>query len=106
MATRPETIGTTVRQVISPALRECPPSCGIVTITEVAVSKDCSYATVYISALQSPNDALAYLEEKRDEFQKTLFHALQRFRAPIIRFRVDRVAEKVSRIDQLLDEAT
>ncbi len=104
MNKRPAMTGSEVRKVVAPALREAPAACGIVTITKVEVSPDCAYATVFISALQESELALAYLKEKRDEFQKGLFRALTRFRVPEIRFRIDTAGQRAERLDRLLSE--
>jgi ribosome-binding factor A len=95
-------LASNIRTLIAPAVLTCPPECGIVTITDVEVSKDFSYATVYISALRSPEKALEFLQKKSPELQRTL-SALARKKIPMIRFRIDPRAERGSRLDQLLD---
>lgn len=96
---------SSVRELIAPALRDCPPACGIVAMTTVDVSSDLSYVTVYISALKEPTAALAFLENRRSELQRKL-GMLGTHRTPQLRFRIDRAAEEGDRIDRLLAEHT
>ncbi len=97
-------VGSAVREIIAPVLRECPPQCGITSITSVDVSDDFSYATVYISTLQEPQMALDFLERKTMDLQRQLVK-LDRKKIPRLRFRLDRQGERGSRIDELLKES-
>ncbi len=101
MSNRPLLLATSFRKVVSPILRECPPQCGIVTITDVQVSSDLSYVTVLISALTKPELALEFLNERQHEIQRKI-GALGTHKTPRLRFRIDRTAEEGSRIDKLL----
>ena len=101
MSKRPAMLVSTVRELIAPALRECPRECGITAITQVDVSADLSYVTVYVSALKNPEEALAYLDGRRRELQKSLGRP-QTHKTPQLRFRIDRRGEEGSRIDELL----
>jgi len=94
-------LGSVIREIIAPVLRECPQECGVVTITNVVVSDDFSHATVSVSALQEPESALAFLEGKTRELQRGL-SVLRRKRIPHLRFRLDHTAERGNRIDALL----
>ena len=98
-------IGSVIREVVAPLLRECPHECGIVSLTEVEVSADLSYATCFVSALMVPEQALTFLTSKTKELQPPLAHALQIHRIPKIRFRIDPRTERGSRIDQLLQSS-
>ncbi len=98
-------IGSVVREVVAPLLRECPRACGIVSLTEVEVSADLSYATCFVSALMAPDQALKFLLSKTKELQHRLAQALQIHRIPKIRFRIDPRTERGSRIDQLLQSS-
>ena len=95
-------IGSVVREVVAPLLRECPQACGIVSLTEVEVSTDLSYATCYVSALEVPEQALAFLSSRVKELHSRLGQALNIHRIPKIRFRIDPRTERVSRLDALL----
>jgi len=102
---RPAMIGSVVREVVAPLLRECPQACGIVSLTEVEVSADLSFATCFISALLHPDQALAYLTSRVRELQTALGRTLQIHRVPKIRFRIDSRMERGARIDQLLENS-
>ena len=104
MSKRPKMLASSVREAIAPVLRMCPPECGIVTITEVELSSELSYATVHISALKEPKVALRFLQEQVPSLRKALA-SLDLRRVPEIRFRLDTRSERGSRIDQLLDDA-
>ncbi len=100
---RPAMIGSVVRAVVAPLLRACPRECGMVSLTEVEVSADLSYATCLVSALAVPDQAVAFLTSKRKELQMALGHALQIHRVPLLRFRIDPRSERGARIDRLLE---
>jgi ribosome-binding factor A len=95
-------VASVVRETIAPVLRECPQACGIVTITEVEVSRDFSYATCYVSALENVREAIAFLSSQIPDLQGRLGAALQIHRVPRIRFRIDPRTERGRRIDRLL----
>ena len=94
-------IGSTVRTILGPALRECPQECGIVSMTEVEVSSDLSYVTVYISALNDPDTAWKYLELRAKELRQEL-KSLGLARLPVLRFRLDPRGQQMTRLDELL----
>jgi ribosome-binding factor A len=99
-------LASVIREIVGPAIRECPPECGIVAITRIEVSDDLSYATAYISALQHAQAAVEYLTDKRGELQKRIGKAISVRRVPQLRFRLDKDELKASRIDQLLEEVS
>lgn len=101
MTKRTERLEPSVRKIIAPILRECPAECGIVTITEVDLSPDLSYATIYVSALRKPDTALEFLESRQRELQKQM-GKLQTHKTPKVRFRIDTTAEQGSRMEKLL----
>ena len=101
MSKRSAMLGSVIREIIAPVLRECPPECGVVTITNVVVSEDYSYVTVSVSALNAPASAVGFLEGQTRKLQREL-GVLERKRIPHIRFRLDHASEHGSRIDALL----
>lgn len=103
MPRRPEMLASEIRRLIAPVLRECPPECGIVTITEVDVSPDSSIITVRVSALQNHPLALTFMEERKGELRHALT-ALHMHRLPELRFALDLRSEKGSRIEKILGE--
>ena len=104
MGKRPKMLASVVREVIAPVVRLCPPACKMVSITEVEVSEDFSYATVYISALEEPETALQFLEAKLPELKKQM-GTIYRKRIPELRFRLDQTVDRGGKIDALLNEA-
>lgn len=104
MGKRPKMLASVIREVIAPVLRECPTACGITSISDVEVSEDFSYATVYISALQEEEQALAFLEKRLPQLKKTM-GTLYRKKIPELRFRIDPRTQQGGRIDDLLRQA-
>lgn len=100
---RPAMIASVVRSVVAPFLRECPQACGIVSLTDIEVSDDVNYATCYVSALTVPEQAIAFLQSRIPELKKAMGAALQMYRAPFLRFRIDPRTERGGRIDRLLE---
>jgi ribosome-binding factor A len=90
------------RLLIAPIVRECPPECGVVAITDVKISSDFAYATVLISALQKPEVALKYLESRQRDLQK-LLGRIGTKSTPKLRLRIDRDGERSARLDALLE---
>ena len=97
-------LASVIREVIAPVLRQCPEQCKMVSITEVEVSEDFSYATVYVSSLEHPEDALKFVEDKLPEL-RTALGSLYRKRIPELRFRLDARTEQGQHIDSLLSQA-
>lgn len=104
MPKRSNMLASVIRSAIAPVLRECPAECGIVSISEIDVSSEFSYATVYISALEHPDKALQFLQKRQTALQRSL-SALERKRIPELRFRIDDRGDRGGRIDALLEEA-
>ena len=97
-------IASAIRTIIAPVLRECPPECGMVSITEVEVSREYSHVTVLVSALRSPESALRFLEGQCRRLQREL-GVLHLRKIPMLRFRLDQRVERGDRIDALLRKA-
>lgn len=96
-------LASLIRDSIAPFVRECPPACGVVSITEVMVSDDLRIATVFVSALFDTDAAIAFLEEHRGQLHSSLAR-LQRKHIPELRFVADKRGEKGRRIEALLDD--
>ncbi|TSD00508.1 MAG: hypothetical protein Greene101449_118 [Candidatus Peregrinibacteria bacterium Greene1014_49] len=94
-------LASEIRKLIAPVLRECPPECGIVTITEVEVSPDSSIITVRVSALQNSAAALAFIKKRHRELRHALT-ALHLHHLPELRFEIDFRSEQGSRIEKIL----
>jgi ribosome-binding factor A len=93
-----------VRSCIAPILLTIPKECSIVSLTEVELTADAEYITVYVSALQHPERALQYLRSKQRMLQRSLA-VLGKKHLPLLRFCLDPRTEKGERIDRLLKEA-
>ena len=103
MSKRPKMLASVIREVIAPVLRDCPSECGMVSLTEIEVSSDFSYATVYVSALREQDLAISFLKKRLPVLQRSLGQ-LYRKRIPALRFRMDPRTERGSRIEELLQE--
>ena len=104
MSKRSKMLASVIREVIVPVVQKCPAQCGIVSITEVDVSDDFSFATIYISALHHPENAITFLVRHTKELH-TKIGRLYRKKIPQIRFRLDYRIDRGERIDNLLSEA-
>jgi ribosome-binding factor A len=81
---------------------------GIITITEVKVSKDLSHARVKYSVLGSEADkrtAARFIEDARGFIQKTVAQGLEIRTSPHLDFVYDDSIEKGSEVSKLIDEA-
>jgi len=91
-------------ELISRELRD--PRVGLVTITEVEITPDYAYATVYFSTLgadaavsgKALNEAAGYLHN-------LLFKRLHIHTVPTLRFKHDSSVERGAEMSQLIDEA-
>jgi ribosome-binding factor A len=95
------TLATKIRDILAPVMLTMPQKCTIVTITEVELSSDSQYATVYISALQEPKVAITFLEKNLKKYQHAL-RVLHIKRIPQLRFILDPRTERGSTIENLL----
>lgn len=94
-------LASVIREVIAPVIRDCPPECGIVSITDVTVSPEYSVVTVSISALREPKLALKFLSSRSREL-RGLLGGLRLRKVPELRFTIDRIITQGDRIDELL----
>ena len=100
---RPAMLASVIREILAPVLRECPPECGIVSITDVRVTPEYSIATVSISALREPDRAMAYIEGRAKDL-RSMLGVLHLRKVPELRFVWDERGERGNRIEQLLRE--
>ncbi len=81
------------------------PNVGFVTITDVRVSNDHSYATVYVSFLgkQERNEAgLKALNRARGFIRSELSQRLDIRRTPELKFAIDKAMENGKHIDEII----
>ena len=82
------------------------PRLGMVTLTEVRVSPDLSYATIYYSVLNAdPEVAGAVLRDAADLLRGPLGRALSLRHAPELRFVADDLIENGARLSALINQA-
>lgn len=86
------------------------PRIGMVSINEVKVSKDLSFADVYISSLDAAEQAdqqslIKVLNKAAGFFRSTLAQRHSMRTTPKPRFHYDEVAERAPRLDALISKA-
>ncbi len=106
MANKQERIATIIRknvaEIIQFQIKD--PHLGFVSIPEVRVSKDFSYATVYVSFIKDEDIApsLEVLNKAKGFIRSELASKLDTRRVPEIRFVLDEGYKKEERIAELL----
>lgn len=75
-----------------------------VSVSDVEITRDMDWATVWITALQAEQapEALKALKELTGEFRRELARGMRLRRVPELRFRYDDSVDKGERIEQLL----
>jgi ribosome-binding factor A len=82
------------------------PRLGMVTLTEVRMSSDLSYATVYYSVLGAdPRQAQEILDESADQLRGPVGRALGLRHSPELRFVKDELIEGGARLSALINQA-
>jgi ribosome-binding factor A len=105
---RSRRIGDQIQRALSELIRRevKDPRLGMVTLTEVRVSKDLAYATVFYSVLGGdPDLAQEILEGAADYVRGPLGRALSLRHSPELRFTRDELIEKGARMSQLINTA-
>lgn len=74
----------------------------MLTIVDVQLSQDLSYADIYVSAIAGVEDGIKYLASQKGSMRAELAASLRLHRIPILRFHRDDVGERGARIDRLL----
>ncbi|MBQ9327607.1 MAG: 30S ribosome-binding factor RbfA [Solobacterium sp.] len=82
------------------------PNIGFVTITDVKVTNDHSYATVYVTFIGATNrkEAIGALERAKGFIRSELSQRLDIRRCPDLIFKIDTAEENARKIDQLIEE--
>lgn len=84
------------------------PRVGLVTITDVEVSRDLSHAKVYVSSLTDAathDHTIATLQHAAGFLRARLGHALRVRQVPELHFVYDESVERGIRLSRLIDEA-
>ena len=108
MANKQERIATIIRKNIAEIIQFeiKDPKLGFVSIPEVKVSKDFSYATVYVSFLKEEDEkpSMEVLNKAKGYIRSELASKLDIRRVPEIRFVVDDGYKREARIEELLSK--
>jgi ribosome-binding factor A len=102
-------VGEQIRRELADEIRKLKdPRIGMVTITDVEVTKDLSVARVYYSVL-GENDVITQTQKGLDRaagfLRRELGHAMRLRVVPELRFHYDDTELKGNRLDRLIDEA-
>lgn len=78
-----------------------------VSVSDVEVTRDLDFATVWVTALQAERakDAVKALNELALEFRRTLSRSMRLRRVPELRFKYDDSVDKSERIERLLRDS-
>jgi ribosome-binding factor A len=78
-----------------------------VSVSDVEVTRDLDWATVWVTALQPERakEAVKALNELGVEFRRTLSRSMRLRRVPELRFKYDDSVDKSERIDRLLRDS-
>ncbi len=105
MSHRPAQIAGIVRSVVARHATSIPPTTAkVVSVVEVKVSADLSYADVYLSAIDGVEHAIHTLKAQASEMRAELANDLKLHKIPTLRFHKDTTGEEGARIDDLLSK--
>lgn len=76
----------------------------LVSVTQVKVSKDLSYAKVWISSLTDPEKVVRQLQKEAGSFRKTMAGKVILRRVPSLHFVADLTGVEANKIDRLLQD--
>jgi len=76
----------------------------IITITEVSVSKDLSYAKVYVSSVKDASNVAKTLNQKAFEIRLMLAKEVPIRKVPVLKFIPDLRPEQAGSIEKLLEK--
>lgn len=78
-----------------------------VSVSDVEVTRDLDFATVWVTALQAERakEAVKALNELAIEFRRTLSRSMRLRRVPELRFKYDDSVDKSERIERLLRDS-
>ena len=79
-----------------------------VSVSDVEVTRDLDWATVWVTALQAERagEAIKALNELAMEFRRTLSRSMRLRRVPELRFKYDDSVDKSERIERLLRDSS
>jgi ribosome-binding factor A len=80
------------------------PRLELVTIMEVEISADFSFARVYYRTVKDPSDAQRALQKAKAFIRRQLAEGLTLRRVPELDFRLDETADRAARLEGILEE--
>lgn len=113
-STRVKRLAGQIRQEVAKILQNKlqDPRLGLITITDVRVTKDLGYADIYVTFLAADresdftnNDRVAVLKKASSFVRAQLAAQLKLRVAPTIRFHFDEVSERGPRLESLIKQA-
>lgn len=105
MSHRPQQLAGIFRSVVASFALTAPPDIAqAISIVEVKISSDLSYADVYVTAIDSVKKAIEFLKANEKEIRKNLSEQLSLHKLPQLRFHKDETGERGARIEKLLQE--
>lgn len=109
MANKQERIATLIRKNITDIIQFelHNPNLGFVTIPEVRVSKDISYAKVFVSFVKAEeaSEGMKVLEHSKGFIRSSLASKMDTRRIPSLIFVLDEGFQREARIEEILKEA-
>lgn len=103
MSHRPQQLAGIIRSIVATfALRIPPMKAKVVSVVDVQLSSDYSYADIYLSAVDGVERAIESLISMKGEIRKKMSSEIHIHKLPILRFHKDELGERGNRIDELL----
>jgi ribosome-binding factor A len=104
---RPRRVGDQIRAILAELVQHHvkDPGLGFVTVTEVRMSSDLQYATVFVSVMgdaASEAESLATLQRAAPFLRSEVGRRLRLRHTPELRIRLDQTLAQSDRIDELL----
>lgn len=105
MSHRSEQLAGIIRSIVATfALRIPPMKAKVVSVVDVRLSPDYSYADIYLSAVDGVDRAVTELLSMKGEIRKKMSQEIRIHKLPVLRFHRDEVGERGNRIDELLEK--
>jgi len=98
-------VNESIRERVAKQLAEevSDPELGLITVTAVEITPDLRNADVWVSVMsENPARSMELIEEARPKVQQAVNKTLTMKFSPRLHFKLDRSAEKVERLNELL----
>lgn len=103
MINRMDKINKLIKQEISIQLLDLFPD-EIISITQVSVSADISYAKIWVTSLTDPKDAVKKCQKEAPRISHAISQKIEMKRMPRLHFVEDTTGFSADRIDHLIDQ--